>query len=83
METVLIISIPEDMKLPYALSKTKEYISRDLESMYRQVVIDNGGKVPELAAGVRERCHELNRCREMVEPGTVRRKRRDGGYERV
>lgn len=80
---VLMSSIPDDMRLPYALSKTREYISRDLESMYRQVVVSNGGKVPGLAPGVRERCFELDRCRKMVEVGTVRRKRRDGGYERV
>lgn len=76
-------SIPEDMKLPYALLKTEEYINRDLESMFNTVVQRNGGEVPALAAGVRERCYELDRCRGMVDVGTVRRKLRDGGYERV
>lgn len=71
------------MKLPYALLKTQEYINRDLEAMFSSVVKNNGGVVPALAAGARERCYELDRCRKMVEVGTVRRKLKNGGYERV
>lgn len=71
------------MKLPYALLKTKEYINRDLEGMFETVHARNGAQVPALAAGVRERCYELDRCRKMVDIGTVRRKRGDGGYERI
>lgn len=71
------------MKLPYAMKKTREYINRDLQTMFNRVVSEDGGRIPALAAGVRERCYELERCRKMVEVGTVRRKRRDGGWQRV
>lgn len=71
------------MKLPYAVHKTREYIDRDLEAMFDAVRADNGGKIPGLAAGVRERCYELDRCRKMIEPGTVRARMRDGGYRRL
>lgn len=82
MELTPSRSIPDDMKLPYALEKTREYITRDLESMFRRVVAANDGRVPAMPAGMRQRCDELKRCRNLVEPGTVRRQLKHGGYTR-
>lgn len=65
-------SVPDDMKLAFALRKTKEYVDRDLEGMFARVLAENGGRVPALAAGVRERCYELERCRKVIEPGIIK-----------
>ncbi|KAI9638396.1 uncharacterized protein MKK02DRAFT_10347, partial [Dioszegia hungarica] len=54
--------IPDDMKLPYALKQSKAFLNRDLHAMFRKVLRKNGGQVPRLKAGARERCAEINRC---------------------
>jgi len=71
------------MKIAYAMAKTKEYINRDLESMFDQVVQRNGGKIPGMAAGIMERCEELDRCKKLMEPGTIKVPLRSGGYSRA
>jgi hypothetical protein len=50
------------MKLPYALAQSEAFLERDLHGMFRSVLRKNGGKVPRLKAGARERCAELKRC---------------------
>lgn len=71
------------MKIAYAMAKTKEYINRDLEGMFHQVVQRNGGKIPGMAAGIMERCEELDRCKKLMEPGTIKVPLRSGGYSRT
>jgi hypothetical protein len=71
------------MKLDYAVAKTKEYINRDLEGMFGKVVKNNQGQIPGMAAGIRERCYELKRCREMVPPGTAKVRLRSGSVVRT
>jgi hypothetical protein len=71
------------MTSKYALSKTREYINRDLETMFKNVIKSNKGQIPGMAAGIRERCFELERCREMIKPGTVKNKLKSGGVVRT
>jgi hypothetical protein len=71
------------MKLQYALTKTKEYITRDLEGMFNHIVSENKGRIPGMAAGIRERCYELKRCRDMVKPGTKRVTLKSGSVVRI
>ena len=72
------------MTSKYALSKTREYINRDLETMFKNVIKSNKGQIPGMAAGIRERCFELERCREMIKPGTVKKnKLKSGGVVRT
>lgn len=80
---MLTCSIPDDMKRDYAAAKTKEYINRDLESMFNHVVKENKSQIPGMAAGMRERCYELERCREMIKPGTVKVGLKSGGVVRT
>jgi hypothetical protein len=71
------------MRSEYALSKTREYINRDLETMFKNVIKSNKGQIPGMAAGIRERCFELERCPEMIKPGTVKNKLNSGGVVRT
>jgi hypothetical protein len=80
---MLTKSVPVDMTSKYALSKTREYINRDLETMFKNVIKSNKGQIPGMAAGIRERCFELERCREMIKPGTVKNKLKSGGVVRT
>jgi hypothetical protein len=57
------------MRLPYALAQTEAFLDRDLYSMFRKVLRSNGGRVPRLKAGARERCGELKRCKPPLEVG--------------
>lgn len=54
--------IPPDMKLEFCLDKFRKYLGRNLEGMYRTVLRRNGGEIPRLGKGIRERCTELKRC---------------------
>jgi hypothetical protein len=57
------------MKLPYALEQSKAFLARDLHAMFRKVLRKNGGRVPRLKAGARERCDELKRCKPPLAEG--------------
>lgn len=59
------------MKLPYALKQSKAFLNRDLHAMFRKVLRKNGGQVPRLKAGARERCAEINRCEKPLKAGRV------------
>ncbi|KAK4683567.1 hypothetical protein P7C73_g6676, partial [Tremellales sp. Uapishka_1] len=59
--------IPETMTLSFAVQETKAYLERDWEGMFEQKVRENGGKVPALKAGLRERCIELGRCQPLLQ----------------
>ncbi|WVQ78014.1 hypothetical protein IAT38_000095 [Cryptococcus sp. DSM 104549] len=61
--------IPDDMQLPTALEKLLTYLTRPSKSMMEERVAANGGRVPQLMAGLRERCYELGRCSPMFEAG--------------
>jgi len=54
--------IPPDMKFEFGLEKFRRYLDRDLEGMFKEVVRQNGGEIPQLGRGIRERCLELKRC---------------------
>jgi hypothetical protein len=69
----LTTSIPPEMRLPFALAQTQKWLDRDYETMFRAKVAADGGKIPALIAGARERCYELKRCRDVIPPGTVKR----------
>ncbi|WRT67044.1 uncharacterized protein IL334_004010 [Kwoniella shivajii] len=71
MATPIDRFIPEDMKLPYALSQLSKYLSRDLKGMFDKVILDNEGNIPRLKKGVQERCYELKRCRDPLTKGRV------------
>ncbi|ODN84711.1 hypothetical protein L202_00602 [Cryptococcus amylolentus CBS 6039] len=71
MSTPIERFIPEDMRLDYTVSKLQEYLDRDLEGMMRVKVEENGGQVPALGKGLRERCHELKRCQPELAKGRV------------
>jgi hypothetical protein len=51
--------------------------------MFRNVIKGNKGQIPGMAAGIRERCYELERCREMIKPGTVKNQLKSGGVVRT
>jgi hypothetical protein len=80
---VLTKTIPAEMTTKYALSKTREYINQDLEYMFKNVIKGNKGQILGMAAGIRERCYELERCREMIRPVTVKNKLKSGGVVRT
>ncbi|WVQ78016.1 hypothetical protein IAT38_000097 [Cryptococcus sp. DSM 104549] len=69
MSTPIERYIPEDMRLPYALSQLRTYLARPLQEMMAAKVEANGGKVSQLTRGMRERCTELKRCSEPFEVG--------------
>ncbi|KAK8869891.1 hypothetical protein IAR55_000459 [Kwoniella newhampshirensis] len=69
MATPIERYIPDDMKLTYTLSQLTRYLDRDLKQMMDTKVALNGGKVPALQQGIRERCYELKRCREPLKAG--------------
>ncbi|OCF71955.1 hypothetical protein I204_07218 [Kwoniella mangroviensis CBS 8886] len=73
MATSIERYIPEDMKLPHALSQLGRYLSRDLKAMFDEVVKNNDGKIPKLKKGTRERCYEIDRCKKMLEVGRIPR----------
>ena len=62
-------SIPDDMRIEHALEQMRAYLGRDLKAMFDEVVLANGGKVPRLIRAARERCYELNRCRDELPVG--------------
>jgi hypothetical protein len=64
-----LLSIPEDMRLTYALQAMESCLSRDLYAMFQAVLSSNGGHVPRLIEGARERCYELERCRGVFPEG--------------
>jgi len=76
-------SIPIETTSKYALSKTREYMDRDLETIFKNVIRSNKGQIPGMAAGIRERCYEWKRCREMIKPGTVKFRLKSGGVVRT
>ncbi|WVQ78012.1 hypothetical protein IAT38_000093 [Cryptococcus sp. DSM 104549] len=61
--------VPEDMRFPFALEKLAEYLARPLEKLMAERVAENGGEVPRMLKGVRERCYELERCRSTLDAG--------------
>ncbi|WWC69545.1 uncharacterized protein I206_103487 [Kwoniella pini CBS 10737] len=71
MSTSIERYIPENMKLPYTLSQLSKYLSRDLKLMFKDVIDNNGGKIPKLKKGTRERCYKLNRCKEPLKIGRI------------
>nr|ODN81216.1 hypothetical protein L203_05722 [Cryptococcus depauperatus CBS 7841] len=71
MATPIEPYIPDDMRYDYALPKLQEYLNRDLEAMMKEKVSRNGGRIPRLLKGARERCYELNRCRPLLESGRI------------
>lgn len=48
--------------MPYVQSQLSHWLNRDLYAMFKQVLRDNGGKMPRLGAGLREQCKERVRC---------------------
>ncbi|WVR05095.1 hypothetical protein IAU60_002107 [Kwoniella sp. DSM 27419] len=71
MATEIERYIPDDMRLSFAKSQLRKYMARDLESMFHQVVRANGGKIPALIKGARERCYEHKRCHHPMPAGRV------------
>lgn len=63
--------IPPEMRFAFGLEQMRNYLDRDAKEMYRQVLMENGGQVPRLKKGARERCYELKRCSKMFEAGRV------------
>jgi hypothetical protein len=61
--------IPDNMKLSYAMEQLRAYVERDLIGMFERVLRGNGGEVPRLIKGARERCYELERCRGLLAEG--------------
>lgn len=53
------------MKWNAAVARTKKHMSEDWEAKFNQVVAENGGEIPRVLPGVRERCFELHRCQFM------------------
>ena len=62
-------SIPDDMRIEYALEQMRAYLGRDLKAMFDEVLLANGGQVPRLIKAVRERCYELKRCTDELPVG--------------
>lgn len=57
------------MRWTYCLQEMKKYLNRDLQAMFRRVVRENGGKIPRLYKGARERTRELDRLAPELESG--------------
>ena len=64
-------SIPPDMKSDYALRHLRAYLAWDLDAMLAEALDKNGGIVPPLHPGIRERCFELDRC-QVLPPGKTK-----------
>ncbi|WVQ78013.1 hypothetical protein IAT38_000094 [Cryptococcus sp. DSM 104549] len=60
---------PEDMRLPYVLKQLHEHLNRPAKSIMAERVAANGGKVPRMMKGLRERCFELKRCKPLLAEG--------------
>lgn len=71
LETTIERYIPPEMKFEYGLDQMRRYIARDLKGMFRDVLKQNGGKVPRLQARARERCLEINRCKPAFPAGKI------------
>ena len=63
--------IPPDMTFECSKSQLSTYLNRDLQAMFRKVLVENGGKVPRLIAGARETCYKFDRCRAELEVGRI------------
>jgi hypothetical protein len=63
--------IPTDMTYAYGLEQMRKYLYRDLVGMFARVVEQNGGRIPAMIKGPRERCYELKRCPPMFSPGRI------------
>ena len=61
-------SIPDDMKLSYTRSALKEYLKRDLEAMFDEVVSSNGNTIPRMDNHIVETCMARKICPGRVEP---------------
>jgi hypothetical protein len=68
-ETPIDRYVPPEMKYEFALDKFRQYLDRDLEGMYENVLRRNGGHIPRMARGIRERCLELKRCEPALPAG--------------
>ncbi|TYJ57167.1 hypothetical protein B9479_002082 [Cryptococcus floricola] len=71
MSTPIERFIPDDMRLSHTMKALEAYMNRDLVKMMELKVKANGGKIPALKAGLRERCIELGRCMPELPPGRV------------
>ncbi|ODO03375.1 hypothetical protein L198_02221 [Cryptococcus wingfieldii CBS 7118] len=71
MSTPIERFIPDDMPLSHTMKALEAYMNRDLVKMMELKVKANGGKIPALKAGLRERCIELDRCMPELPPGRV------------
>jgi hypothetical protein len=60
------------MTSDFALAQTRKLLETDFEDLFKTKVAANGGKVPSLIAGARERCYELKRCRDELPAGKVK-----------
>jgi hypothetical protein len=63
--------IPDNMHWDYAVEQLKVYVERDLKAMFEEVLLANDGQVPRLIKGARERCYELERCKDVLPAGRI------------
>lgn len=57
------------MQWTHCLQQMKKYLNRDLQAMFRRVVRENGGKIPALYKGGRERTYQLDRLEPELQSG--------------
>lgn len=69
IETPIERYILPEMKHEYGLQRMREYLDRDVQGMYEQVLRENGGEIPRLQANVREQCYKIKACPAVFPPG--------------
>lgn len=67
--------IPPEMRKTFALSQTRKLLGTDFQALFKAKLAANGGEVPRLIAGARERCYEMDRCRKELPAGVAKRHR--------